>query len=58
MNGHWTSLSRQKFLLQRGLPVARESGDMEAGWEAELEDTKEGKVKGLVPAQSQNWQEI
>lgn len=31
---------------------------METGWEAELEDTKEGKVKGLVPAQGQNWQEI
>ena len=32
--------------------------DVVTGWEAELEDTREGKVKGLVRAQSQNLEEI
>lgn len=30
----------------------------ETGQEAKLEDTEEGKVKGLVPAKSQNWQKV
>lgn len=31
---------------------------METGREAELEDAKKGKVKRLVPAKSQNRQEV
>lgn len=31
---------------------------METGQEIELEDPKEGKVKGLIAAESLNWQEI
>ena len=31
---------------------------MKIGQETELEDPKEGKVKGLIAAESLNWQEI
>lgn len=36
----------RNFCCCGALSVAREGGDMETGQEAELEDTKEGKVKG------------
>lgn len=58
-SGHWTSLSRQRFLLQWDLSASDKSGwGMETGQEAELEDAKKGKVKRLVPVETQNWQKI